>query len=98
MQISTFANGAGQWRAQVTFDFPLSESDPRSEFNLGVQWANIRRRARKDILRAITEREQNGRNVFRVRVGPFQNRDAADRIKARLDDNGFDAALVRVQK
>ena len=64
MQISTFANGAGQWRAKVTFDFPLSESDPRSEFNLGVQWANIRRRARKDILRAITEREQKTHETY----------------------------------
>ena len=46
----------------------------------------------------VSEREQAGRTVYRVRVGPFQNRDAADRVKARLDDNGFDAALVRVQK
>ena len=58
MQINTFANGAGQWRAAVQFDHTLSESDHRPEFNLGAQWANIRRRARKDILRAITEREQ----------------------------------------
>ena len=58
MQISTFANGAGQWRATVTFEHTLSESDPRSEFNLGVRWANIRRRARRAIVRAITEREQ----------------------------------------
>ena len=46
----------------------------------------------------VSEREQAGRTVYRVRVGPFQNRDAADRVKGRLDDNGFDAALVRVQK
>ena len=31
-------------------------------------------------------------------VGPFQNKDAADRVKQRLDGDGFDAALVRVQK
>ena len=59
MQISTFANGAGQWRATVTFEHTLSESDPRPEFNLGAQWATIRRRARQAIVRAITEREQN---------------------------------------
>ena len=46
----------------------------------------------------VTEREQSGRTVYRVRVGPFQNKDAADRIKDRLDDNGFDSALVRVQR
>ena len=46
----------------------------------------------------VTEREQAGRTVYRVRVGPFQNKDAADRVKERLDGNGFDSALVRVQK
>ena len=46
----------------------------------------------------VTEREQAGRTVFRVRVGPFQNKDAADRVKERLDGNGFDSALVRVQR
>lgn len=46
----------------------------------------------------VTEREQAGRTVYRVRVGPFQNKDAADRVKGRLDGNGFDSALVRVQK
>jgi cell division protein FtsN len=46
----------------------------------------------------VTEREQAGRTVYRVRVGPFQNKDAADRVKDRLDGNGFDSALVRVQR
>ncbi len=46
----------------------------------------------------VTEREQSGRTVYRVRVGPFQNKDAADRVKDRLDGNGFDSALVRVQR
>ncbi|MFT4194593.1 SPOR domain-containing protein, partial [Ottowia sp.] len=46
----------------------------------------------------VTEREQAGRTVYRVRVGPFQNKDAADRVKERLDGNGFDSALVRVQR
>lgn len=46
----------------------------------------------------ITEREQAGRTIYRVRVGPLQNQDAAERVKSRLTDNGFDAALVRVQR
>lgn len=46
----------------------------------------------------ISEREQAGRTVYRVRVGPFQNQDAAERVKQRLADNSFDAALVRVQR
>ena len=46
----------------------------------------------------VTEREQAGRTVYRVRVGPFQNKDATDRVKDRLNGNGFDSALVRVQR
>ena len=64
MQISTFANGAGQWRVTVTFGHTLSESDSRPEFNLGAQWANIRRRARQAIVRAISEREQKTHETY----------------------------------
>jgi len=46
----------------------------------------------------VTEREQSGRQVFRVRVGPFNNKDEADRQKDKLDSGGFDTALVRVQR
>lgn len=46
----------------------------------------------------VSEREQSGRQVYRVRVGPFSNRDDADRNKEKLDAGGFDTALVRVQR
>jgi cell division protein FtsN len=46
----------------------------------------------------VTEREQSGRQVFRVRVGPFDHKDDADRQKERLDGSGFETALVRVQR
>lgn len=46
----------------------------------------------------VTEREQSGRTVFRVRVGPFDRKEDADRSKERLDSNGFETALVRVQR
>ncbi|MBU0748889.1 MAG: SPOR domain-containing protein [Gammaproteobacteria bacterium] len=46
----------------------------------------------------VSEREQNGRAVFRVRVGPFTKRDDAERIKEKLDGAGVDSALVRVQR
>lgn len=46
----------------------------------------------------VTEREQSGRAVFRVRVGPFDKKDAADRIKERLEAAGMETALVRVQR
>ena len=46
----------------------------------------------------VTEREQSGRAVFRVRVGPCDRRDDAERAKEKLDAAGMDTALVRVQR
>ncbi len=46
----------------------------------------------------VSEREQNGRTVFRVRVGPFTKRDDAEQLKEKLDGAGVESALVRVQR
>jgi cell division protein FtsN len=46
----------------------------------------------------VSEREQAGRAIFRVRSGPFDDKDQAEKVKARLDSSGMDAALVRVQR
>ena len=46
----------------------------------------------------VSEREQAGRAIFRVRSGPFDDKEQADKIKSRLDASGMDAALVRVQR
>jgi cell division protein FtsN len=46
----------------------------------------------------VTEREQSGRQVFRVRVGPFDRKEDADRQKEKLESGGFETALVRVQR
>ena len=45
----------------------------------------------------VSEREQNGRPVFRVRVGPFAQRAQAEQAQSTLKDAGLDASLVRVQ-
>ncbi len=46
----------------------------------------------------ITEREQAGRVVFRVRVGPFPSRDEADALKTRLQEAALETQIVRVEK
>jgi cell division protein FtsN len=46
----------------------------------------------------VTEREQSGRQVFRVRVGPFDRKDDADRQKEKMEAGGVETALVRVQR
>ncbi len=46
----------------------------------------------------VTEREQAGRTVYRVRVGPFDSKDEADSTKEKLDSAGMESSLVRVQR
>lgn len=46
----------------------------------------------------VTEREQSGRQVFRVRTGPFDKKEEADRQKEKLEAGGIETALVRVQR
>ena len=46
----------------------------------------------------ITEREQAGRTVYRVRLGPFPARSEADALQVRLQEQGIEAQIVRVEK
>jgi cell division protein FtsN len=46
----------------------------------------------------VTEREQAGRTVLRVRAGPFDTRDEADALQVRLSNVAIDARLVRVER
>ena len=46
----------------------------------------------------ISERDQGGRTVYRVRVGPLQVKADAERVRDRLEAAHIDSALVRVQR
>jgi len=46
----------------------------------------------------VTEREQAGRTVFRVRVGPYESREEADGVQGRLNESSIEARLVRVER
>ena len=46
----------------------------------------------------ITEREQAGRTVYRVRLGPFDAREQAEDAQAKLAAGGIEANLVRVER
>ena len=46
----------------------------------------------------VSEREQGGKPVYRVRMGPFNSRTEAESIEQKLRTQGFDTALVRVQR
>ncbi len=44
------------------------------------------------------EREQNGRTVYRVRLGPIDTREGAEDLQRKIEGAGFEANLVRVQR
>lgn len=92
-------------KAKLAAPAAASGSDPFSYF---VQVGAFRtpedaeqQRARISLMgleAKVSEREQSGRTVFRVRLGPFDKKDDADKAKERLDGSGIETALVRVQR
>jgi len=77
-------------------------------FDYFVQAGAFRTQADADAQRAklamlgwearVSEREQNGRPVFRVRIGPFTKRADAEHLKEKLEGAAVDSVLVRVQR
>lgn len=46
----------------------------------------------------VTEREQAGRQIYRVRVGPYDKKEEAEKVKGQIEAAGHETALVRVQR
>lgn len=46
----------------------------------------------------ITEREQAGRTVYRVRLGPLRTREDADGLQLRLQESSIESQIVRVER
>ena len=46
----------------------------------------------------VSEREQGGRSVFRVRLGPFEDKTAAERVRSKLEASSMENTIVRVQR
>jgi cell division protein FtsN len=46
----------------------------------------------------VSEREQAGRTVYRVRVGPFPTREEADGLQLKLQEQTIDTQIVRVER
>lgn len=51
-----------------------------------------------DVEAKISERQSETGVLYRVRVGPFSQIEAMNRVRGKLSDNGVDAAVVRVAK
>jgi cell division protein FtsN len=46
----------------------------------------------------ISERDQAGKMVYRVRLGPFDSKSEAEQIQSKLKSSKFESALIRVQR
>ena len=87
---------------------PAAPADASDPFDYVVQAGAFRTSADADAQKAklallgldakVSERDQAGRVVYRVRLGPFNDKNAAERIRAQLESNGIDNTLVRVQR
>ena len=77
------------------FDYFVQAGAFRSQADADTQRAKL---ALMGLEARVSEREQNGRTVFRVRVGPFPKRDDAGDLKEKLDGAGLESNLVRVQR
>jgi cell division protein FtsN len=87
---------------------PTSNQTPADPFAYFVQAGAFSRTQEAEQQRAklamlgfgakVIEREQGGRTVFRVRVGPFDKRDEANSVKTKIEMAGVESQLVLVQK
>ena len=47
---------------------------------------------------SISDKGSDANGLYRVRIGPFNQLEAMNRVRGKLSDNGIDVAVVRVAK
>jgi cell division protein FtsN len=77
------------------FDYVIQVGAYRTSNDADAQKAKL---ALMGLDAKVSERDQAGRTVYRVRLGPFADKAAAERIRTRLEGSGIDNTLVRVQR
>ena len=95
-------------KAKSGLNTPAASADASDPFDYVVQVGAYRTGADADAQKAklallgldakVSERDQAGRVVYRVRLGPFSDKSAAERIRSQLESNGIDNTLVRLQR
>ena len=92
---SSAAPGAPAAPAAVAFDFFVQAGAFTRTEDAEQQRARL---ALLGQAARITEREQSGRTVYRVRMGPFGAREEADVLQAKLQEQAIEAQIVRVER
>ena len=99
------AQGASTTTAAAAPGAPATAA-PGGAYNYFIQAGAFRAPDEADAQRAqlamlgwearVSEGQQSGRAVYRVRIGPFARRDDAEQLKGKLDGTGIASILVRV--
>ena len=86
---------AAPGNAADPFDYVIQVGAYRSSSDADAQKAKL---ALMGLDAKVSERDQAGRTIYRVRLGPFADKAAAERIRTRLEGGGMENTLVRVQR
>jgi cell division protein FtsN len=81
--------------ASDPFDYMVQVGAYRNNPDADAQKARL---AMMGLDAKVSERDQAGRTVYRVRLGPFSDKAAAERVRQRLEGSGIENTLVRVQR
>lgn len=92
---SGLSTPASPTNAADPFDYVIQVGAYRTSNDADAQKAKL---ALMGLDAKVSEREQAGRTVYRVRLGPFADKAAAERIRTRLEGSGIENTLVRVQR
>ncbi|MFN0003723.1 MAG: SPOR domain-containing protein [Burkholderiaceae bacterium] len=89
-------------------DLAKAKSQERDPFNYFVQAGAFRTHEEADVQKAklalsgfeavVSERDQGGRSVYRVRIGPLVTKDEAEKTQQKLSGSKVDSVVIRVQK
>ena len=77
------------------FDYVIQVGAYRTSADADTQKAKL---AMMGLDAKVTERDQGGRTVYRVRLGPYDDKGAAEKVRAKLESNSIENTLVRVQR
>jgi cell division protein FtsN len=77
------------------FDYVVQVGAYRSTADADAQKAKL---AMMGLDAKVSEREQGGRTVYRVRLGPFDDKAAAEKVRSRLESSSIENTLVRLQR
>ena len=92
---SALSTPATPGNASDPFDYVVQAGAYRTSADAEAQKAKL---AMMGLDAKVSERDQAGRMVYRVRLGPFDDKAAAERARAKLEASGIENTLVRVQR